>query len=421
MTDTTEPSTRPTAVLVDAYTSGNYLPPAFARLDADLVHVLSTPEPLASMTPPNWDAYAATLVCDTPEATAARLREFAPVSIVAGQEPGVPLADRLAELLGLPGNSTALSAARRDKYEMIEALRRAGLHCADQFKSDDAEEVVAWAERRDTYPVVVKPLSSAATDGVAVCRTPEQVRKAAAHVLATSSIFDEPNREVLVQSFLAGEEYVVDTVSGDGRRYTCGVWRYRKRLLDTHNVYDREGLQAPDADPVPELVPYVHDALDALGIRNGPAHAEVILTPEGPALVEVGARMAGNMHPAFHDECAGANQADVTALACVAPAEFRDRYAGRVYRKLREADVYTVPTERDGVVDAVDEAVVAEIEALDSVYGLNLKLRPGSRMRPTVDLYTSTMRIFLLGETSEALERDYRRIQQLADRVYRLR
>lgn len=405
-----------TVVLVDAYTSGNYLPPAFARLGADLVHVLSTPEPLASMTPPNWDAYAATLVCDTPEATAARLREFAPVSVVAGQEPGVPLADRLAELLGLAGNSTALSPARRDKYEMIEALRRAGLHCADQLKSDDAEEIVAWAQRRGTYPVVVKPLSSAATDGVAVCRTPEQVRKAAAHVLTTSSIFDEPNREVLVQSYLDGEEYVVDTVSHAGRRYTCGVWQYRKRLLDTHNIYDREVLQ----DPVPELIAYVHDVLDALGINYGPAHAEVMMTPDGPALVEIGARMSGNMHPGFHDECVGTNQADVTALACVAPERFLSLYADRVYRKVREADVYTVPTTLDGVVASIDEAVVAEIEALESVYGLNLKLRPGSRIRPTIDLYTSTIRIFLLGDTSEALARDYRRIQQLADQVYRL-
>jgi carbamoylphosphate synthase large subunit len=414
-------SPRPVAVLVDAYTSGNYLPPAFARLGVDLVHVQSTPELIGTMTPPALQAYVAALVCDTPEATAERLRAYAPVCVYAGQEPGVPLADRLAQLLGLPGNDPALSLARRDKYEMIETLRRAGLHCAEQFKSEDPEEIVAWAVDRDDYPVVVKPLNSAATDGVAVCDTAEQVRKAAEQVLNTRTVFDEPNREVLVQSFLVGTEYVVDTVSHDGQRYTCGVWEYRKRRLDTHTIYDREVLRAQDERPVPELISYVHQALDALGIRFGPAHAEVMVTPRGPALVEVGARMAGNMHPAFHDACLGANQADVTALAGVRPEEFLDRYAGRTYRKRREADVCTVPTEADGIVDSIDEDAVARLEMIDSVYGLNLKLKPGGRIKPTVDLYTSILRVFLLADTQAELDRDYRLVREHGDHVYRVR
>jgi hypothetical protein len=409
------------AVVVDGYTTGNYLPPAFDRAGADVVHVQSTPELMASMTPPDLDRYLANIAGGTPEEAAERLRGYDPVCVLAGQEPGVPLADRLAELLGLPGNGTAGSAARRDKYEMIEALRRAGLHCADQLRSADPEELVAWASERGSWPVVVKPLTSAATDGVAVCADAEQVRKAAEYVLTTSTIFAEPNRQALVQSYLPGAEYVVDTVSCAGRRYTCGVWRYHKRLLGTHNIYDREVLRPAGEPAVAALVRYVNHALDALGIRYGPAHAEVMLTPDGPALVEVGARLAGNMHPGFHDLCAGGNQADLTALAGIRPEEFLERWAGRGYRRLRHAEVYTAPTELDGVVDSIDDAVVAEIEALDTVYGLNVKLRPGSRIRPTVDLYTSTLRVFLAGPDRAAVERDYRRIQRLKDRVYRLR
>ncbi|MEU9119081.1 ATP-grasp domain-containing protein [Streptomyces sp. NPDC048506] len=412
---------RPVAVLVDAYTSGNYLPPAFARLDADLVHVQSTPELLASMMPPNLDAYRAALVCDTPEATAARLAEYGPVCVVAGQEPGVPLADALSGLLGVPSNGTELSAARRDKYEMIEALRRAGVRCAEQFKSDDAEALVKWAENHDAYPVVVKPLTSAATDGVAVCRDADQVRAAAEYVLASDTIFETSNREALVQSYLAGDEYVVDMVSYEGKRYTCGVWQYRKQLIGTHNIYDQETIRAEHESPVPEVIAYTNEVLDALGIRFGPSHAEVIVTADGPTLVEVGARLSGNMHPAFHDQCVGGNQADLTALAYVRPQEFLDRYAGRTYHKVREATVYTAPTELDGVVDSVDEQVVREIEAIDSVYGLNVKLKPGGRIKPTVDLYTSTLRVFLTADSESDLERDYRLVQELKDRVYRLR
>ncbi|WP_327303179.1 ATP-grasp domain-containing protein [Streptomyces sp. NBC_01298] len=204
------------AVMVDAYTRGNHLPPAFARLGVYVVHVQSTTELMTSMRPPDLTAYRAVVPHGTPAETAARLAEFEPICVVAGQEPGVELADELSELLGLPGNGTALSRARRDKYEMIETLRRAGVRCADQLKSGSAEEIVAWAEQRGAYPVVVKPLSSAATEGVAVCRGPVEIRKAAEAVLGTVNIFGERNDEVLVQPFLDGEEYMVDFVSYGG-------------------------------------------------------------------------------------------------------------------------------------------------------------------------------------------------------------
>jgi biotin carboxylase len=416
----TEPP-RPVVVIVDGYTSGNYLPPAFARAGADVVHVLSTPEPIPTMLAPDLSGYLDDFVCDTPEATAQRLAGYRPVAVVAGQEPGVVLADQLSELLGLPTNGTAQSTARRDKYRMIETLRRAGVRCADQFKSGDTEELVAWAENAGTYPVVVKPLNSAASDGVAICRDAAEVRQAAAVVLAGRTVFDEPNGEVLIQSYLAGDEFVVDMVSFAGRRYTCGVWQYRKKLVGTHNLYDYELALAEDDERVAQLVPYLDSVLTALGIDYGPSHAEVIITADGPALVEVGARLSGNMNPDLHDECLGGNQADLTALAAVRPQEFLDRYADRRFHKVREAWVCTTPTELDGVVRSVDRSVVAEIEALETVRGVNVKIKAGGRITPTVDLYTSTMRIFMSGDSTAAVERDFRHIQQIKDQVFRLR
>jgi hypothetical protein len=207
-------------------------------------------------------------------------------------------------------------------------------------------------------------------------------------------------------------------VSCQGRRYTCGVWEYRKRLLCTHNIYDREVALPAEESPVPELIAYVNTVLDALGIQHGPTHAEVIITPAGPTLVEVGARLGGNMHPGFHDKCLGGNQADLTALAYSRPREFLDQYADRRYRKVLEANVCCTPTEHDGIVREIDQAVVTEIEQLDTVFGLNVKVQPGGRIRPTVDLYTSTLRVFMAGESEADVMRDYHRIQELKDLVY---
>ncbi|MFC9927909.1 ATP-grasp domain-containing protein [Streptomyces sp. NPDC127190] len=419
--DPASTGSQPVAVVVDSYTTANHLPPAFARLGVAAVHVQSTPELLTSMPAPNLAAYQANFICDTPEDTAARLAPLDPVCVVAGQEgPGVNLADTLSALLDVPTNGTALSLARRDKFLMIETLRRAGVRCADQFRSSDPGDLVAWAEERGSYPVVVKPLRSAASNGVAVCAGPSEIRKAAEEILGVPDFFGQPNREVLIQSYLAGEEYKVDMVSYEGRRYTCGVWRYGKRLVGTRNIYDRDSLCAPDEGPVPEIIAYVDTVLAALGIEFGPSHAEVIVTPEGPTLVEVGTRIAGGTVPDFHDLCLGTNQADATALAYARPQEFLSRLAGRSYRRLRHASQYLVPTTAEGVVAGVDEQVVQEIEALETVFRLTVKLTAGDRIRPTVDLPSATMVVHMAGDHPAALERDHERIRQLKDRVYRL-
>ncbi|GAA1657160.1 ATP-grasp domain-containing protein [Catellatospora bangladeshensis] len=410
----------PVVVLVDAYTSGQYLPPEFAALGAELVHVQSTAELMPSMPAPDLSVYRENIVHEDLVKTVAQLAPYRPVCVMAGQEPGVLLADELAGELGLPANTASLSAARRDKYQMIETLRAAGLHCAGQFKSGDVAALADWAGRNG-YPVVVKPLRSAAGDGVFVCATDGEVRAAAAAVLASDTIYGEGNAEALVQSYLHGPEYVVDMVSYEGRRYLCGVWQYHKRLLASgRNIYDREHLLHPDEEPVPQLAAYVEQALDALGVRYGPSHAEVIMTPDGPALVEVGCRIAGNMHPGFHDRCAGGNQAGLTALAWLRPGRFLRDHAGRRYGKRCEAVCCTTSTTLDGVVDHIGRDAVEQIAALETVHRFDLKLAPGDRIRPTVDLYSSTMRIFMCGADMAAIDRDYQRIGVLKDRVYRI-
>jgi ATP-grasp domain-containing protein len=408
---------RPVAVVVDLWTCSNFLLDAFTALGVDVVQVKSDPD-LAPFGPPM--KYLATVTGSDPALLADQLAPYSPIAVVAGMETDVQLADALSERLGLPSNGTALSSARRNKYDMAEALNRAGVRCAEQFKSCSAADLVAWAEAAGRYPVVVKPLASAATDMVAICADPVQVRAAAETILGSRTIWGEANGEVLIQSYLDGVEYVVDMVSWQGRRYTCGVWEYRKRQVGVHNIYDYEVLLPASDGRVGELIDYVDTALRALGIEYGPTHAEVILTPDGPALVEVGARTAGNLSPTFHDRCLGANQAGLTALAYVRPQEFLDRYAGRCYTARCQAWVCNTPTDREGVVQHIDRDVLAEIEGLPTVSELIVKLREGWRMRPTVDLLSSTLKVFLAADSTEDLLRDYQRITELKDRVYQL-
>ncbi|WKU48835.1 ATP-grasp domain-containing protein [Streptomyces sp. VNUA116] len=410
----------PLVVLVDAYGTGRHLRAAFAGLGADVVHLSSTPEPLKSMKAPDLGSYTAALVAGDPAETAHRLAELRPDAVVAGQEPGVPLADVLSEMLGLATNGSALSAARRDKYLMIEAVRKAGVRCARQFKSDDVDAVVAWAREQGDYPVVVKPLAASGAQGVSICADAAEVRRAAAAVLGTVTMYGQTNVEVLAQSYLAGTEYIVDTVSCRGSRYDAGVWRYDKRRRGAHNVSHRDVLVPPDDPVVAELTSYTHDVLDALGIEFGAAHAEVMMTADGPALVEIGARMNGAMHPEFDTGCCGADQARAAALAWLRPDEFAREFAGRTYRQLQEAFVYHVATDLAGVVAGVDTSVLAEIENVGSVRAVTVKKGPGDRIRPTIDLPSSPLTVHMAHSDAAALGRDRARVEALSRAVFRL-
>ncbi|MEW2119659.1 ATP-grasp domain-containing protein [Streptomyces sp. NPDC005474] len=412
----------PIAVVVDGYGAGNFYPAAFTALGARVVHLQTTAELMPTMLAPNLTAYEDNIVSPDEAAQAELVGALSPVAVVPGQEFAVAAADRVSEVLGVKSNGTALTPARRDKYEMIETLRRAGVRCADQFKSDDASLIVKWAEDHGSWPVVVKPLDSAGSDSVFVCRNADEVRGAAETILAGGTLFDVAvTTEALVQSYLKGTEYIVDTVSADGHQYVCGVWEYEKTLLPTgRNIYNRDILVAPDADPVPALIAYVTEVLAALDVRWGPTHAEVIVTDEGPVLVEIATRLNGNLNPAFHDLCLGHNQAQLSALAYLRPEEFVQRYGGGVYRKLQSGYTYNAPTALDGVVTAVDQDAVAAIEALSSTVVTGVKYRPGSRIRPTADLMTAALRICLTSPDDDRLTADYERAKELKDAVYQV-
>jgi hypothetical protein len=409
---------RPWGILVDAYSTGNYLPPAFHSIGFDLVHLQSTTDPMLTMLQPTREAYRDFLVMDE-AVTPGLLAESKPAFVIAGQEPGVPLADRLAEKLGLRGNGSALSAARRDKELMIAAVSAAGLRTASQLRTADAGQAVAWAESSGHWPCVAKPLSSASTDGVWVCRTEMELCQAIARILGSTDIFGSNNESVLVQSYLSGVEYIVDTVSCDGQSRVCGVWRYEKRISDHGKpLYNRDMLVDP-GDPVCEqLIQYAEKVLGVLGIANGPAHAEIIVSADGPVLVEIGARLNGNMHPAMHQNCLGLDQAQLTALAYGMPEAFLQEFANRPYVIRQPAVVYNAPTSLSGKVTAVNDDLVAQIRSLPSVVDLTVKKKPGDYMRPTEDLLTSPLRVYMTSKDIVQLEQDYHSIERIREEIY---
>ena len=162
----------------------------------------------------------------TLEETAERAREAAKeteiVACIAGGEAGVDLADRLSEYLKLPTNGTDIPN-RRDKKIQQELAKEAGLRSVRQAGGTKFEEVEEFL-KTEPFPVVLKPIESAGSDGVKLCNTFEEAKEHFEILMKSQMVNGGNCPAVLCQEFLRGKEYVVDHVSLNGEHRTTMVW-----------------------------------------------------------------------------------------------------------------------------------------------------------------------------------------------------
>nr|WP_228454140.1 ATP-grasp domain-containing protein [Streptomyces alkaliphilus] len=217
--------------------------------------------------------------------------------------------------------------ARRDKYAMQQALARAGLHHTRSRVVHGEEELRDLLGRWGAYPVVIKPFNSAGSDGCRICTTADAALAAYRAIAGRRNLLGEINEGVLVQEFLAGSQYVVNTVSMDGRHLLAELYAERIDRVEGSPVLRHIISRTTPEEREQRLVEYTGSCLDALGIRDGAAHTEVMLTADGPRLVEVNSRLMGPyLSPdAYH--CAfGYCSPHLVAERFLRPDDFRKRF-----------------------------------------------------------------------------------------------
>jgi biotin carboxylase len=403
---TTPISQHPTVAMVDVYAPTMRLAEAFMDAGYDCVRVQSTshtPDVYAAAFPRH--RFVADLLHDGDLATtAAAVAAHDPVAVLAGGELGVELADQLGEALGLPTNGSALSAARRHKYLQVEEIRRSGLRATRQLLVEDDDQLAAWVEDLGG-PVVVKPVGSAGNDGVSFCSTAAEAIAAREQLVGTHNLFGLVNEGVVAQELLVGTEYAVNTVSCQGRHRVTDIWRYAK--IVANGVHNRVagGLSVSLDDPVrPAVIAYSEAVLDALGICFGPAHIELIITSDGPCLVEIGARLCGADTAYWAELAYGESQVPWTVDAYLDPDRFATR-AGEPARVDRHVAMAWFTSPAAGVLRGYPR--LAEVEALESFHEVRLAIKPGERLARTVDDTTEPLMVGLAHPVQEVLERDF--------------
>ena len=224
---------------------------------------------------------------------ALRLSERLPITgVLCYDEMRIIAAARLAEALHLPIASEIAIRACRDKYRMRQQM--------GQVKSIPVANVESAREAADEigYPVILKPRSLAASEGVVKVDHPGALAAAFLFAQAAHASFPElrvEDRGVLVEEYLDGPEITVDSVVWRGEVRPAFISHKRQDILPT---FEETGHLVVAEDPLlgdARLLEMVQTAHSAAGFDNGVTHTEVRLTPGGPRLVELNARLGGDL------------------------------------------------------------------------------------------------------------------------------
>ncbi|HDV5780365.1 TPA: ATP-grasp domain-containing protein [Legionella pneumophila] len=400
-------------VIVDPLSSGIELAPAFKARGIPAIAV--------TLKPLDWIGFGANMqtsdfieiIPDQPNLVEV-LAKYDPIAIIPGTEEGVPLAEALAiNLTPQFANDPEKSQNRLHKAMMQKALQEAGVPALKTLNTASENEVEAWIRTNGLIdsPLIIKPPVSAGSDKVFHIPARGEWKKAFNRVLSEpSKITGKVNATVVVQEQAIGTEFAVGTVSANGKHYLAHLIQYNKTSFnDRKTVYDYVEFVPYSKERYGELFDYTQKALDALGIRWGAAHNEIMLTKDGPRLIETGARMCGGPVVGFAREATGSSQADKLVEIYVDGGVSTEEY---VFKKTVVPVFLKSPAK--GKISNVE--AFAELSKLPTFLNEHIWFKNGDLVPQTVDYLTSIRIIGLAGDRKSILL-DYEKIRNMESKL----
>ncbi|GEM_PF-4197316 len=225
-----------------------------------------------------------------------QLQGMSLLAVIAGDELTCFIADQIAaQLTPSYANDPVTSFQRMDKFEMQDALFKAGLPSLKQVKllSPNLEKETTQSLLELTFPLIVKPTRQCGSFGFSVCKSINDIESSLRGLMGTTSQYGYTVNECVAQEYITGTEYSVDTVSLNGQHKIVGVYRYPKIQHDGKLIFQGCETIDPTSSEAMACIAYVKKTLTALNLNYGMAHTELFLTTNGPRLMETNPRIVG--------------------------------------------------------------------------------------------------------------------------------
>ena len=352
-----------------------------------------------------------------PERAAEQIAEAAarrPIrGIVPASDPTAVIAALAAERLGLPHNPPEAARRAANKHAMRVALGEAGVP-VPRFRAFPLSSDPGAAAREVGYPCVLKPLIFSASRGVIRADDAEafvaawrRIAGLLRHTAAERRAREEDAAEtVLVEAFVPGAEVAVEGLLRGGKLEVLAVFDKPDPLDGPYfeeTIYVTPSRHPRDVQARVEAVTAA--GARALGLVEGPIHAELRLSPDGPVVLEVAARSIGGLCSRTLRFGAGLSLEEVlVAHAMGLPL-------APLRREARASGVMMLPIPRRGVLHGVRGVEAAR--AIPGVEDVVVTVPEGREVVPLPEGDSYLGFLFARGEAPAEVEAALRRAHAL--------
>jgi len=374
---------------------------AATKLGVDLVCASERPSTLEALAPESL----VTLDFGDPLASAEAVARFArqrPIdAVVAVDDLTTVVAAAISQRLGLKANSLPAASVARDKHAMRLCLASAGVSVPRFRLVKLADEPAALAEDVD-YPCVLKPLALSASRGVIRANDAGEFviafrRIAAILERAGTELPDEARRALLIEEFIPGREIALEGLLVGGTLHVLALFDKPDPLdgpFFEETIYVTPS-RLPETTQA-RIAAVTRDACEALGLTEGPIHAELRLNDRGPFILEVAARSIGGLCSRTLRFGTGLSLEElIISHALGRPLESLER-------ERRAAGVMMIPIPRAGRLVAVRG--VEEAGAVDGIDEVAITMHPGQDVVPLPEGWQYLGFIFARADTPAAVE-----------------
>jgi biotin carboxylase len=347
----------------------------FTLLTADAAHYRSQPE-LGSLLA---RAEAVIETADfSPAAVLSLLNRKPCEAVLCLQDLRIVEAAAIAEVLGLRHLNPRTAALCRDKGAVRERLAAAGVE-QTEFAQVQGSEAMLAAVKRLSLPLIIKPIDGFGSQHVFALRQPTDlaILDHLAELIAGGpgdlGLGVAACGMLLVERLVDGPIIGCDTVTVDGRHQLLGV--NEKVFFSPPSFAIRGGCFTTNIGQFAAIEAHVGAILDALGFDQGAAHIEIVLTSDGPRLIELNPRLVGARIGRLISAARQRSiHTDLIALHVVGTMP-------EPATALRHAATRWIVAQESGVLESITVPETSDPEFVE----LRLLAQPGRRVAPPLD------------------------------------
>ena len=199
----------------------------------------------------------------------------------------------VADALNLPGIPFEVAERATDKIKMRQVLKNKNVPVPD-FRPIWTLEECREAIKDLSLPLVIKPCDNMGARGVRKIESLDELTPAFREAKEASI-----SGKLILEEFMEGAELSLDALVFEGNIYITGV---ADRIIERAPYFVEVGHTLPStlpADQQAQAVEVFKQAIFALGIDIGAAKGDIKITPEGPKIVEIAARLSGGWMSAY--------------------------------------------------------------------------------------------------------------------------